>query len=704
MSKNLFEGTNLSNKDVSESARLPISAAMFEDERLGRRVKKALTTKEGVATKQSTEAGFVCFRHETSDDKPKPMEKLPPEEKKPEKPVDPEEAAKLELGRLIDRKRKDREFKALFDDQLKAAKSAELTEWLRQDRELETLAKKDSEFSRTLSIGRPTGILKHDFPLLEYSANAIASGKERGKQWEAYCKVAAKCTSDGNLKKKISADAVQTGGSIFRPNELRAWDKPSGLIGTADEDDAKRTWGELHARLLQDISKPGNEGREFTAYCVCQSLARTTLVTKDESLVTLVDAVKQLTKKDKNGAPLTEEQATLSMRMTLKRFVELPHYLKPSELPTNLQLALIAELRERGDIGSVPLFQALLKSPHASVRNACARALSDFGPFPSKIWPDTIPDPRLNPTSRANMVKAAFDQDEKDRREYERLGIDSIRDALRIGTPVAEAIADAYRMPKGIAPIDDNKDPGLEQLDRAFNSKHLSVRLAATKVLSESKLDLGHPVRQKAVEVLVDTILDNDIGVKASKEAIALLDEFMKGHKFLNAGKYKLVKTKDGLIVEDSNHLYAWTDECKIETKDRETKYRVGDKFATVKLGANTTAVKYAEGGSRILSRTATFDGDDLNKLQWQEEGKKGPVQFLVRRKMEDGQYLDRWVVTVPNEKSGLTDDIEVEGKFELGKDGTYRYVGQDWVNRDLARKLRQVQEVTGKGVKEYRD
>jgi hypothetical protein len=257
-------------------------------------------------------------------------------------------------------------------------------------------------------------------------------------------------------------------------------------------------------------------------------------------------------------------------------------------------------------------------------------------------------------------------------------------------------------MPNGLTAITDDKDPGLIQLERALNCKHFCARLAAATVLPESDLNVNNPTRKKACEVLVDGILSSSIGPAARHEAICVLDKLLKGHSFVDVGKYQLAKTKDGLVVQDDFRLCTWTDDGKLEVKERETKIPVGDKSASVIIGINTLGVKYTD-ESRISARLATFDGGDLARLQWTEAGEKGQVEFVAVRSKDGDKYIDEWTITVPDPVSGLTKPIKVKGKFALTKE-KYTYDGEDWREPDSNRILHQVQEPTGKGVKEYRD
>jgi hypothetical protein len=465
----------------------------------------------------------------------------------------------------------------------------------------------------------------------------------------------------------------------------------------------------LLAGILRDRAGPGNSARDLTEFCLRDAFMAMYLNINDGTIEILMDGLKQLTKPDKPGGkpPLSEEQRIIIMRLKLKRFADPTEILErrtptADDLAANPQLALIRELAKAGDRGSIPVFHALLKnSPHASVKQACAMAISDFGPFPDKLWKDTIPDPTLTPDSRAKLVQDAFEMTELFTKT--KYPPKFLRPGDVLGEQIAWAIADAYRLPAGIATITDKNDPGLKLLDRALDSEHLAARLAAAKVMAKSELGFDHPTKQKACQMLVNTILDGNMGTTAKKEAIALLDETLRGHAFVDVGKFQLGKTKDAIVAQDTFFMYTWTDDGKIEKRERERKIPVGDKFASIITGINTLGVKYTD-ESRIPGRIGTFDGDDLVKLQWTEPGKNGTVEFTATRKKEGDKYIDEWVVRVPHEPSGLSRDVPVKGKFELTKAGKYSYVGADWRKEEAGVVLRQGQEITGKGVTEYRD
>ena len=520
---------------------------------------------------------------------------------------------------------------------------------------------------------------------------SVPQGKQPFDQW---CKLAGENSSSGRFARYLAYD------QLFGCR----WD---ALRFGRQGEDARP----LHAGMLRDLAGPGNHARDLTEFCVRDGFMAMPLRVNDGSVEILIDGLKQLTKPERAGdkPPLTEEQRIIIMRLKLKNFAEAPgeqlgQTLTDKELPANPQLAIIRELAKTRDLGSVPVFQALLKnSPCESVRQACAVALSDFGPFPSKLWPETVADPTLAPSDRAKMVETALD--DADRRASDKYPPKFGRPNDVLGSAVAWAIADAYKVPAALRTITDSNDPGLKVLERALDCKHIGARLAAAKVLGDSALGFDHPTRKKAAEVLVNAILDPNLGTEAKKEAIAILDVSLRGHAVVDVGKYKLSKTKDALIAEDSSFLYTWTDDGKIEKKERERKIPVGGKFASITIGINTVDLKYID-ESRIVARTGTFDGTELTKLRWVETGKNGPEEFVATRKKEGNNYVDEWVVRVPDEKSGLTRDIDVKGRFDLSKDGgKYSYVGEDWTKEGPNRlTLHQNQEITGKGVTEYRD
>src|SRR5262249_53978891 len=121
--------------------------------------------------------------------------------------------------------------------------------------------------------------------------------------------------------------------------------------------------------------------------------------------------------------------------------------------------------------------------------------------------------------------------------------------------------------------------------------------------------------------------------------------------------------------------------------------------YARIILEENSIKVEYPE-GSRITSRTATFDGDELKQITWTEAGRHGP--YTATRKKERGKYVDKYVLSIPStNRNELPTEIEIEGKFELRRDGSFRYVGQDFT-RNRARRLHQFQEINNSTVRQY--
>jgi hypothetical protein len=606
---------------------------------------------------------------------------MPP--KKDEGDGDNGEDLKARLGKLVDEQKSERRY-ARWQDQLNRKKVAD-DEPLRLCREDKTLCKKYSDLVILGDIRDHNKWIKKNFPLLSREAWR-PDQRERTKQWEAFCKLAGTNSAEGNIAKQICSLGVGNGGAFGYGDQV------CGLQGTGDAADGRRTWSELNAKLLRDISKTGSGARDVTAHCVCDALDVLHPACKDSSPQLLVEALKNLTVADKDGTPLTNLQVALILRKKLEKTLQ-----RPSDAGENLQLVLIKALRDLEDVDSIPLFQELQKKGSTdAVKREATRALTDFGPFASKEWDFLIPDPRLSAKKRADQVKYALEDDGTDRSD------------LGIGAPAAEAIISAYKMPKGVPTITDKDDPVLAHLDKALGWKHLSVRMAAAKVLCESSLDFDNPVRKKAAEVLAAAVLDPNVGDKARREAIKLLDDSLVSHHLIETGTYTIGKGKnnlfgkDALVVEDYSYQYLWTEDGKVERKPREITIPVGDKTARLKVGLNSISVTYTD-DSPIVSRSAKFNEGEIYEVRWSEIGKKGKAEdFVAKRVKTEGKYGKKWVLTVPDRESGLTKEVEIEGTFKFTNDGAFSYVGDDWTEPGSGRIVHKSQGVKDKGVTSY--
>jgi len=613
------------------------------------------------------------------------------QESSDKEPTDVDNELKAKLGKIVD----DGKYQRALDrdsEKRKRCKIRDEEEW-REIREEKTLSKKYPDLPIFGDVRQHSYWLQTKFRYLERDRRAF-DNPERGKDWERFCKLAGTNNLDGNIAKQVAAFGAGTQGRLFHENRSDAMNRPSGLKGTADPKDAGRTWAELHARLLCDISAPGNGARDITTYGVRQALEDLNTSCKDSTPELLLQALKKLTVADKEGAPLTKDQVAIILRKKLSAFTR-PAFSK--YFSENFQLVLIKALRDLEDVDSIPVFQALKKNGASeAVRRDASLALTDFGPFPKKEWSLAVPDPRLTPADRATQLTSALDSDPKGRWEP------------ATGARTAELIASLYKMPKKLCAVQDKDDPGLKKLERALDSEHLCVRMAAAKVLAESKLDFDNPVRKKAASTLADAILDPNVGVKAKLEAIALLDDSLVSHHLAEVGKYTIAKQKnnlfgkDALVVEDNNYQYIWTERGQLERKERENKIRVGDKTATLKLGLNSITARYVD-GSDVISRTGRFDQGELVEVSWKEVNKKGKVEeFVAKRVKSGGKYGKNWVITIPDQASGLTRTIPVQGTFTFTTDGAFQYVGQDWCEPDSRRIVHRSQNVKDKGVTTY--
>jgi hypothetical protein len=614
------------------------------------------------------------------------------DDKKPSKDAEDDAETKKKIAELCDLVDKQKYRRSVDRGQAEWKRSrASTDERERHDNERKELPKKYPDVPFFNDITPREKWLTKEFPLLSGSARA-EKDPERGKRWQEFCKLAATNTVDGNIAKQIAAFGSGCEGRMFTRG-LDKCDKPSGLLGTGDDADAQRTWGELHSRLLRDLAAPGTGARDLTAHCVRDAFEVLNAGCKDGSPQLLVEALKRLTVADKEGAPLTKEQVTVILRDRLGMLTNYQNKWASEEF----QLVLIKSLREMDDAGAIPLYQELQKkSTSEAVRREASQGLSDLGPFPRKQWEETIADPRLTPKERAERVRFALDY------------IKSERAGASIGTQIADVIVDCYKMPKGLSAIENGDDPGLEQLKRALDSEHLYVRMAASKVLAESKLDFDNPVRKKAAAVLADIALDENVGKKAKLEALALLDDSLIGHQLVEVGKYTIAKQKhnlfdrDALVVQDTNYQYLWTEDGKMERKDRESKISSGDKVATLKVGLNSISVNYID-ESNVKSREGRFDAGELAEMRWTATNGKGKQEeFVAKRQKNDGKYGKKWTVTIPGEGDGLSKEVVVEGTFTFNTDGAFQYVGQDWNEPDSGRIVHSSQNVKDKGVTTY--
>jgi hypothetical protein len=613
-----------------------------------------------------------------------------------------EEEAKEKLAKLVDeqsRKRRDDRYKA-DNARRDTSYAAERKQW----NEKKTIEGKYKVGPYLANSDTHDRWLRDRLPLLIYynynedRRRAVARGgdeageiidRDRGKQWQEFCKLAGIDKDEGHQARVLASMAVSSGGGRFRAwAERDGRTRASNIQGT-DTNDGRRTWEELCARLLRDVSAPGSANRDLSAFCLRDALTSNPAGLLEGSWPPLLDGLNLLTKADKNDAPLSSSDRAFTLRQVLKDLAE-PRYINPKDVSPSFQLAVISQLSELGDLQSLPIYKKLAKnSPFPDVRAAASRAASDLGPLPSQLWQDTVPDPRLTPESRAERVRKQLDT------KYLSYG------ELDNGQSVVEEIASAYRFPKGQSAIEGKDDPGLKQLERALGSEYVSVRLMAAMVISMSKFDAAEPIRKKADETFLDAILDNNVGMKMTREAMALLDRSLGARREVALPAYALKKENGVLFAENKNGRYAWTEDGKIERLDKDGGIIDGDTAANVTLSKDTIVCKYGA-NCIIKSRTAKLDGDALKEMRWTVSDGAGEREFVARRHQVEGRYVDKWTITVPDPVSKLTKDIDVSGKFELTKAGDFTYVGDNWTSFGLGQTLYQSQKLRGKGVRQY--
>jgi HEAT repeat protein len=536
---------------------------------------------------------------------------------------------------------------------------------------------------------------------------AFKIDRKRAEVWDSFKACALKDTDEGNRTKHVAYEGVLSGGLGFRIGDLS---QPSNI----NKEEGKQTWQELMAGVLKDASKPGVGARVLTAFYVRDALNYATTQLYGQTGPTLLAALRELAKNDKNGAPLTSDQVTIITRQALANLLDFKKNGKSlKELEPEFLVALVNNLVQDKDKESVPLIKELLKSPDASVRRAAAVGLSNLAIMPSEEWAAGvhIPDPRLTAETRAERVRQALEKKDKSDDKYI---IDS-----GLGEPIVEAIASAYKAPKGATFLTDKNDPGIKYLDKALDSEHLAVRLMAAQVLAESDLDVATPVRKKAIAILVDTILNNDVGTKATKEAIDLLETSLGTAQSLKTDKYTIAKVKDFLpglkteipnihdclLAQDDEYFYSWlADGSRTYSTRREAKFGQ----ATLKRGIFDVSAKYIS-DCGVEWRKADLDGNAVTKMSWQPKGATAPY-VAVRLKVND-KYIDEYEVTIPGKnKNDLSHTVRVKGKFEMSREtGYFRYRGQDFTDVDETGKLLhpertiiQSQGIKDDGIKQY--
>ena len=613
--------------------------------------------------------------------------------------------AKQELAKLAEKHNAERG--KTKETQKKKLDAFEEAEEKRQSSEFEALKRK-YPYLKDFGWREEGQFVRDNFPLLNYStyrarraqarydakdwwygydcAECLRAGNEvdsqREEQWKDLKRRAAKDSEDGNKCKLFLAHVMWSDGYPLRGGGVNSSGLKSGT-------DYGTSWQELATRTLVEFAEPGTGARDLTAYLLRTSLTAQLIKPKfQDSGLVILNGIKRLADPDKGAseAPISKDSLRFIERQALIAEVRD----EKKNRSDAFEQTLADDLRGYRDREAIYWLRLMHEwTPYQGAKDKLAQALSDIPERPKELWHEIIPNPLLSAEERsANLAKALETQSNRPSR---------VMDDCYIGEPVAEAIAVNYKMYN----ISDAKDPGLPHLKDCLEKGYLPVRLAAARVLADSDLPLDNPVKSKALEVAVTALLDRETGPAARQDALAIADLALRGRGSAELDKFIIAKEDDGLVIYQKASRYVVSNDGNVQYCFRPGKPECTGSAGSINTADNTTTINYPSGSS-ITKRIATMDGDTLKQVSWYEAGKTRPT--VATHKMVDGKYVNKWVIRIPNEATGLSDEVDVEGTFAV-KNGLFTYVGQDWRQQIGPRRtLHQYQAVNAKGVSDYHD
>jgi hypothetical protein len=489
--------------------------------------------------------------------------------------------------------------------------------------------------------------------------------REREEQWKEFLKLAGEDSEKGHKAYAVALGIMKNRGYPMV------------------ERDAKRSWvleekyTKECAKVVADRCNPGKPNRDLAAYLVRYEVKY--VMPKDRCNLDLYRAFKNLAKpdgKDKK-APLTSEQ----MRFSLEDILDW-HVMRGKEGDSIIVRACLDDLKTFNNPDTLDTLYDITrysdyKTLDAGIRRQVSELAAHLRRSVSDRWTDQVPEPYRKEKDRASDLKAALD---KELPKLQR-GLDS-----EASDELVTAVARNYKFHK----LKGNHTDSIKQLTRALECNDASVRVAAARVFVESDLPADHADRIKASKSLIELIINDKSGERYRKEAYAILDHSFTGTASQKIGDFKLSKeARIGLVIEDKKrNWYNVVDDGYLNFN----RWESDDDCSKVTLEENKTKVQY-KWTTGVTSRTAVFDGDELKEISWTEEGRFGP--FVATRLKEEGKYVDKYKLRIPpSTKNGLsTDRAEpIKGKFELSREGRFKYVGEDWIT-DSGRRLHQYQE-----------
>jgi hypothetical protein len=494
--------------------------------------------------------------------------------------------------------------------------------------------------------------------------------RERDNQWNELLKLASKDTARGHKAYLVLCDIMKKRGyPKYSEDRLSDW--------CATE----------CAEVIADRCAPGKPNRDLACWVLGNTLRFYGRNYKDADK--LYKAFKDLAIPDEKGvpAPLTKDQ----MRFSIEHIF----FLNASRGEAGhfgIMYDCIDDLKSFNNPDSLFMLDRVPqgKGVDGSIKKKLSDLIAHLRRDVSDRWTEQVPEPFRKEKDRAADLKAALDKQ-----------LPNLADNVKstASDEIVTAIARNYKFYQHLS----GKSDSIEQLKRVLTCKDAASRIAAARVFLSSDLPEDNADRIKATLSLIELTLDKASGGRFRQEAYTLLDGIVPDTGSTKIGDYKLAKEGDlGLVIEDKKrNWYTVTDDGDLE-RHNHVSYSTDGSFhepGKLTLEENTIKAEYRK-GSRVISRTGTFDGDDLKEMTWTEVGRFGP--FIAKRKKEGGKYVDKYTVTIPStSENGLSTDVEVEGKFSFRRDGSFRYSGQDWLKKTTGR-INLAQEIGDLGVRQY--
>lgn len=306
---------------------------------------------------------------------------------------------------------------------------------------------------------------------LAEQTKVFAVGDERWKQWEDLRKT-AQGTGERADKAKMALFYILTHNG--HPMGSEAGHKIQIEGDKYNERVWNHDWMDQAAHAFKLAAAPGCGSRDITAYCVRQALKEGSV--KPWVSTRLLDAVKELGKPSRDGYVVSREQLA---RMTAEALTtELGR--KHEDQADYYQQFLLKDLKDYRHRMIFPVIDAMAeKSKFPAVRKEAQDLLDEFRHSVNLIYDETPVDQTSAADARAARMRAALDD----------------------GNNAETTVQELFKAYKGYS-FANVADPGIAFVHQALNDRNDRTKLAAAKIVLESKLPTNHETRAKAMQVL----------------------------------------------------------------------------------------------------------------------------------------------------------------------------------------------------------